>query len=175
MHRNFDHLSRRFNCLIVVGSLVFLGFNRAELGAELIDAVEHTGWIKLRGMIASEGGVFDRLLSWSEFASVDIPLGDQASVAVRETIESLGEHVDPVSVFPPILGMYHGGASNSLDSSNSASSVPPLYAANLASNCALSDPVVLLYWRGQEFQHIPDAPSSGLFRPPRHFLINIAI
>jgi hypothetical protein len=35
--------------------------------------------------------------------------------------------------------------------------------------------VVLLYWRGREFLHIPDAPSSGLFRPPRQSLFDPAI
>ena len=168
-------LPQRFNCMFVVCLLALLGLGQAELRAELIPAVEHTGSAKLRGMIESEGSVFDRMLSWSEFARVDIPMGAQAGSIVRDIFETLDNPASLTLSLPPIVGTYQGGASNSLDSSSSTSSVPPVFAANLNSCSALSDPVVLLYWRGREFLHIPDAPSSGLFRPPRHFQIDTAI
>jgi len=166
--------SQRFNCVIAFGALLILGSGLADLHAEMIPAVERTGSTKLLGIIEGESSVFDRLLSWSEFAPANAAWGAQTNPVVSDLVE-LPE--DPSTLrlnLPPVVGMYQGGASNSLDSSSSSSSVAPLYAANLSANSGLSDPVVLLYWRGRDFLHIPDAPSSGLFRPPRRFLSGTA-
>ena len=161
-------LPQRVSSLIAVGALVVAGLGQAELRAELIPAVEQAGSTKLRVMLDGESSVFDRLLSWSEFAAVELPLGAQAGSIVRDVFETLNNQVSAKLSYPPTVGMYQGGGSNSLDSSSSASSVPPVFAASLNSGSSLSDPLVSLYWRGREFLHIPDAPSSGLFRPPRH-------
>ena len=166
--------SQRFKCVTVFGVLVILASGLVELHAEMIPAAERTGSTKLRGMIEGETSVFDRLLSWSEFAPASITSGAQANPMVADALELLDEPLSPGLKFLSVVGMYQSAASNLLDSSSSSSNVAPVYAANLTSHSGLSDPVVLLYWRGRDFHHIPDAPSSGLFRPPRHFLFDTA-
>ena len=167
--------SQRFNCVTVFGILVNLASGLADLHAEMIPAVERSGSTKLLGMIEGDSSVFDCLLSWSEFAPANVTLGAHVNSVAFDAVELQEEHLSPGLIFRSVVGMYQGGASNSLDSSISSSSVPPVYAANLTPHSGMSDPVVLLYWRGREFLHIPDAPSSGLFRPPRQSQFDTAI
>ena len=168
-------LFHRLSCGFVVPAFLLLCLGQADVRAELIPAVGHTDSTTLRAVIESEDLVFNQLWSWTEFASVDIPLGAQAGSIVVETIETLDDEVSPTSSLPPIVGMHYVGGSNSMDSSNSPGSAPPANDANLNSCLAFSDSLVWGYLRGREFQHIPDAPSAGLFRPPRHFQFDTAI
>ena len=175
LHLKAGRLFHRLSCGFVVPAFLLLGLDQAAVKAELIPAVGTTDSTMLRAIIESEDSVFNQLWSWSEFSSMDIPLGAHADSVVADTIETLNDHVSPTSSLPPSVGMHYVGGSNSMDSSNSPGSAPPSYDANLNSCLALSDSLVLGYLRGRDFLHIPDAPSAGLFRPPRHFQFDTAI
>lgn len=165
----------RCRCMMVLGVVFFASFVASDLQAEMISAVEKTGSTQLRGMIEDSGPVFDRLLRWAEFGSVNVVLGAQANNSVVDVVDSREGYVNPGLVFVPVVAAFQGAASNSFDSSSSVDSVPQAYAAILGLRSAPSDPVLLLYWRGREFICIPSAPSSGLFRPPRQPLFDSAI
>ena len=138
-----------------------------ELKAELIPAVENPVSATLRGMIENKGSFFDRLLSWSEFPSVNVTLGNLADGPISDVIQSHEELFNPRLGFSLIAGWFSGGASNSLESSSSTSSAPPVSLAIPPWRSSITDSVLVLDWRSREFIHIPEAPSSGLFRPPR--------
>ena len=113
MQAKVGRMSQLFRCAVVL--LAILVLSQAELNAELLPAREHIGLIKLRGMIDDEGSVFERLWSWSEFASLNVTSGAQAKTLVHDVVESLDEHIQPRLDLPPILVVNHSRASNSRD------------------------------------------------------------
>ena len=164
------HLVHRINWLLVLGVAVIFGSGLTDARAEMIVAVEETHSTHLREMIEESDSNICRLMSWAEFDSVDIVLGAQANTSVSEDVYSGDEEIVTVFAFLPLLSTL-GATSNPLDSSNSTGSVGLAYAALLTIRTVFPEPVLLLYWEGREFFHIPDAPFSSLFRPPRHILL----
>lgn len=157
----------RVDWVAVFGFVLMFGLGSTGLRAEMIDAVEKTGSSQLRGMIDSSGSVFDRLLSWTEFSTVNIVLGTHDSPVALDAVAADEKSESPMFEHLTFVGPGQGSASNSLDSSSSSSGNSPVHAAILSLRSSFPDPVLLQYWRGREFVHVPDAPSSGLFRPPR--------
>ena len=158
---------QRFGRVFVFGMLSFLASSFVELKAELIPAVENPISVTLREMIENKGSFFDRLLSWSELRSVNVTLGNLADGPISDVAQSHEELFNERSGFSLIAGWFSGGASNSLESSSSTSNAPPVSLAIPPRRSSLTDSVLVLDWRGREYIHIPEAPSSGLFRPPR--------
>ena len=158
---------QRFDRVFVFGVLSFLVCSFVELKAELIPAVENPVSATLRGMIENKGSFFDRLLSWSEFPSISVTLGNLANGPIPDVVQSHEELFNARLGFPLIAGWVPGGASNSLESSSSTSSAHQVSLAIPPRRSSFTVSVLVLDWRGREFVHIPEAPSSGLFRPPR--------
>lgn len=162
--------------VLILGFAVLAGFGSSDVRAELIIPIENAGSSQLRGLIDDQGTFYSRLLSWTEFEPVNIVVGAQANSLVSDEIEHGQEEVPPESDLILAPSTYQGsGGTSSSSTSTSGGSVPPVYAALLTLRSALPDPVLLLHWRRGEFLQIPDAPSSGLFRPPRQLPHNFSV
>ena len=159
----------------VSGMLVCVGSSFFDLKADLIPAVENPVSATLRVMIENHGTFFDCLVSWFEFPSDNAKWWNLSDDTIAEVIQAYEERFTPMFGFPLLAGWFQGDTSNSIDLLSSASSAPPVYAAHLTSCVSLGDSVILLYWRGREFIHFPEVPSSGVFHPPRQPQLDSAI